>query len=338
MKNQIMYTYRLFIVVVSILTISTAWGTTYYVSPDGTDDANGTDWTTAFKTIQKGIDTAIEGDIVEVNEGTYYESIVFDGNNITLTSIDPCDWDVVEATIIDGNEALRAVRFSSGEDSNSVLTGFTIQNSLTHTGIFCHGLCSPTISKCIVKGNHTGIYAYAAAPVILNNEIADNLYNGILVLGAQPLTIKNNCIYGSNAGIRFSSGSSDTVIRNNTITSNITSGITVAAGSSPSISNCIIWDSNDDLYNCSAKYSCIEEGFDSNDPNFTGSISSDPYFIDANTNDFHIDPNSPCIDTGDPNGTYAGEFDIDLEIRVIDGDGDSNSIVDMGADEYDPNS
>jgi parallel beta-helix repeat protein len=45
-------------------------------------------------------------------------------------------------------------------------------------------------------------------------------------------------------------------------------------------------------------------------------------------NDYHIDVNSPCIDAGDPNGTYTGQVDIDFESRV-----DGND-VDMGGDEY----
>jgi len=54
--------------------------------------------------------------------------------------------------------------------------------------------------------------------------------------------------------------------------------------------------------------------------------------------DYHLDPNSLCIDAGDPNAAYTGEVDIDFADRVIDGDNDSNSVVDIGADEYDPNS
>jgi hypothetical protein len=48
--------------------------------------------------------------------------------------------------------------------------------------------------------------------------------------------------------------------------------------------------------------------------------------------DYHLLSGSPCIDAGDPNGTYTGELDIDFEDRVM---GDE---VDMGGDERDPNS
>jgi hypothetical protein len=51
-------------------------------------------------------------------------------------------------------------------------------------------------------------------------------------------------------------------------------------------------------------------------------------------NDLHLDPNSPCIDKGDPNADYNGETDIDGENRIIDGDSNGTAIVDIGADEY----
>ena len=59
-------------------------------------------------------------------------------------------------------------------------------------------------------------------------------------------------------------------------------------------------------------------------------------FADADESDYRRELNSPCVDAGNPNGSYSGEQDIDFGPRVADGDNDSNSIVDMGADEYDP--
>ncbi len=50
--------------------------------------------------------------------------------------------------------------------------------------------------------------------------------------------------------------------------------------------------------------------------------------------DYHLTTDSPCIDSGDPNGDYSGQKDIDGEPRVFDGDDDEVPIVDMGADEY----
>ncbi|MDH4241654.1 MAG: right-handed parallel beta-helix repeat-containing protein, partial [Phycisphaerae bacterium] len=50
--------------------------------------------------------------------------------------------------------------------------------------------------------------------------------------------------------------------------------------------------------------------------------------------DYHLRVESACIDTGDPNGDYKGQTDIDGEPRVFDGDYNEVPIVDMGADEY----
>jgi len=44
--------------------------------------------------------------------------------------------------------------------------------------------------------------------------------------------------------------------------------------------------------------------------------------------DYHLQPDSPCINRGDPNADYGGQTDIDGDDRVVHGR------VDIGADEY----
>jgi hypothetical protein len=163
--------------------------------------------------------------------------------------------------------------------------------------------------------------------LILSNKIYD--CNGYGVFGHKgDATIKNNWIYDSDKGIKLSAGASADIY-NNTIVNNISYGIEKGGGQGvATISNCIIWDCNDDLSGCSATFSCIEDG-DAG----TGNISSDPNFVDADANDYHIFSDSPCVDVGDANGDYDGEVDIDGEDRVLDGDRDGNDVVDMGADE-----
>jgi len=51
---------------------------------------------------------------------------------------------------------------------------------------------------------------------------------------------------------------------------------------------------------------------------------------------WHLTSGSPCIDVGDNGGDYTGQKDLDGDERVIDGDGDEKSVVDIGVDEYDP--
>jgi len=106
------------------------------------------------------------------------------------------------------------------------------------------------------------------------------------------------------------------------------------------VRSCILWsntpDQIDDRYNSTSlvTYACIEGGWPG--PN---NISDDPLFVDPNgpdgdpnaweDNDYHLSPNSPCIDAGDPNGDYTGQTDID-------GQGRTDGVVDMGSDEVWP--
>jgi len=53
-------------------------------------------------------------------------------------------------------------------------------------------------------------------------------------------------------------------------------------------------------------------------------------FVDPNAGDYHLLPASPCIDAGDPCHAYAGQTDIDGELRVFSGR------VDIGSDEACP--
>jgi len=63
-------------------------------------------------------------------------------------------------------------------------------------------------------------------------------------------------------------------------------------------------------------------------------LNIDPMLASRSYGNIHIQPGSPCRDTGDP--AYAdGTTDIDGQPRVQDGDGDLIAEVDIGADEFD---
>lgn len=110
-----------------------------------------------YGTIQAAIDAAVPGDAIVVAPGTYNENINFNAKNITLTSIDPDNPEVVAATIIQGDGATSVVTFSGSEDASCHLAGFTITGGHTnepqHGGGIRGSGTTAKISNCYITGN-----------------------------------------------------------------------------------------------------------------------------------------------------------------------------------------
>ena len=181
--------------------------------------------------------------MIFVAEGTYVESINFDGKDITVRSYDPDDPAVVAATIIDGGGEERVVTFTSGESRHAVLTGFTIQNGYAWSGggIYCNN-ASPTISNNIIRDNYSIAYepggggggisiSYGSRPLVTRNTIIFNeaRYAGgaIYCYDGSPTIreniIRNNTSQEGGGGIYCDEFSSP-IIENKFITENTTSG------------------------------------------------------------------------------------------------------------------
>ena len=86
-----------------------------------------------YVTIQGGIEAASNGDTVLVASGTYFENINYRGKAITVASLFIIDGDTnhINSTIIDGSlatnpDSASVVYFINGEDTTSILQGFTI--------------------------------------------------------------------------------------------------------------------------------------------------------------------------------------------------------------------
>ncbi|MFC1739142.1 NosD domain-containing protein [Planctomycetota bacterium] len=212
-----------FIIICLVVAIP-CFSATYIVDPNGSYD---------FTTIQEAINASWDGDTVIVRPATYNEGIFFNGRAITLTSEDPDDPCTVDTTIITAEHGDNTVNFDFDEDTDSILTGFTIINK----GIYCLD-SSPTISKNIIKNcePYGGIYGeHNAQPTIVNNIITNNTaYDGGGLYGCDG-TISNNTISGNTAtsnnyGV-YGGGlyDCDGTITNNTITGNTASGLNVDA-------------------------------------------------------------------------------------------------------------
>ncbi|MBW8040510.1 MAG: hypothetical protein FVQ85_10965 [Planctomycetes bacterium] len=220
-----------------------------YVDNDGPAD---------FNNIQAAINNSKNGDTIIVAEGRYLENINFNVRNITLMSTDPCNPDVVAATIIDGNQKRSVVTFHSGEDANCVLNGFTITNGNAEYGggIYCGRAPGPpgppppppppppgTLSE----QSSPEIFSETnlTAPVIKNCIISNNsagsgggMYNNWL--SSPTLT---NCTFSSNSanwGGGMSNSNSSPTLTNCTFSSNWadSGGGMENLDSSPTLTNC----------------------------------------------------------------------------------------------------
>ncbi|MBN2270935.1 MAG: hypothetical protein JXN61_09995 [Sedimentisphaerales bacterium] len=161
--------------------------TSWHVDAVGGDDLNnGLSHGTAFKTIQKGVDTAEDGNIVLVWPGVYVEQIFFYGKAITVKNADyPA---VIEAPWQD------AVSFIAGEGPGSVLSNFVIRQSMT--AIACNNESSPTLKNLTIIDNDFGIAAYEASdPDITNCILWNNEYGDLFGCEA-----RYSCVETASAG------------------------------------------------------------------------------------------------------------------------------------------
>ena len=192
----------------------------------------------AYASIQAAINDANDGEEIEVAPGTYYEAIDFKGKAVTLRSTDPNDPNVVAATVINGTGNHHVVQCVSGEDANTVLTGFTVTGgNATGAGETGYGGgmynkgSSPSITNCIFRGNKA---AYGG---------------GMLNSGSSPIitncTFSGNSASSNSAGMHNTSGSSPT-LTHCTFSGNTAGvyggGMTNAYNSSPVITDCIFAD------------------------------------------------------------------------------------------------
>jgi len=190
--------------------------------------------------IQDAIDASINGDIVLVSSGLYYENIDFKGKAITVKSKDGA-----KLTTIDGGAVGSVAVFTNSETNGSVLDGFTLTNGIgavspIHSNIwfggavFCESFSSPTIINNIIIKNTAslggGVHCSMSNPVIKNNTIKNNMSTyggGICCYESSSPTIENNSIsdnYGVYGGGVCCRMFSDPTIKNNCIFKNRTIG------------------------------------------------------------------------------------------------------------------
>jgi hypothetical protein len=239
---------------------SVAHGRTITVQADGTGD---------YPTIQDAIDDSNDGDIIEVQPGTYTgdgnRDIDFKGKAITVRSENG-----PEVTIIDCENSGRGFYFHNGEDENSIVDGFTITRGVGYNGggILCDNNSSPIVSNSIFHGNlgtnsGGGLAAFYASPTVKDCTFRENrggnvgggatcANSGALITGC--IFVGNYCTnFSADGGGMYIPGDPSPTIMNCLFVGNKTArdgggGGIRAYRSSPTIVNCTFAGNNSDYY------------------------------------------------------------------------------------------
>jgi parallel beta-helix repeat protein len=195
--------------------------------------------------ILDAVDEAENGDTLIVAPGIYNGNINLQGKEIKLFSMNPDDPSVVASTIIEGGLQIRGFIFNSGEDSNTVINGFTIVDSILlgegGAAIFIGDECSPTIAN-----------------VVIDNCILDNASGGAIRIGAKSkaklsnVTISNCLVNNSNGGGIYIGIESNPILTGCTVTGcwifrGVGGGIYCAPYSYPTFIDCTIANNYADI-------------------------------------------------------------------------------------------
>ena len=134
---------------VSIVLTAPAWGETYVVRPDGGGD---------YPTIQAAINAAVDGDVIELTDGTFTgagnRDVDYQGKALTILSQagNPaaCTIDCQGSKM----DPHRGFLFHSEEGPSSEAVAITIRGGYTDFGgaIYCSG-ASPSFRECVFRNN-----------------------------------------------------------------------------------------------------------------------------------------------------------------------------------------
>nr|MBN2277291.1 thrombospondin type 3 repeat-containing protein [candidate division Zixibacteria bacterium] len=243
---------------------------TWYVKADGGGDA---------PTIQAAIDSATHGDIILVAPGIYTgegnRNIDFKGKFLRVVSEEGPYRTLIDCQGSALSES-RAVHFHSGEDSNSILEGFTVKGGYLTSddgaGICCEDFSRPMIRNCLITGNRSYALSNGAAlfcdnssPHLENCTIVGNYAEngGIIYFEYEAAPGLQTCIIGDNDGQAVTAGVTDNFI---------------------SLECCDVYgNSGGDWVGAIADQAYVD-----------GNLSIDPLFCEPSLANYHIAFNSVC--------------------------------------------
>ena len=183
------------------------------------------------------------------------------------------------------------------------------------------GAAVSTLSSCVLSNNSANYGGGVCAGIVNNSLLSSNralVYGG----GAYSSTL-NNCVLKTNLAARSGGGAYNCGLTNCTVVGNNGAGVGVDGGA---VINSIVYDNpGGNIVNTKAVfYSCSYPyiGYIG-----TGGFTNAPLFVNEAGGDFHLQSNSPCINSGN-NAYVSVTNDFDGNPRIVGG------TVDIGAYEY----
>lgn len=214
-----------------------------------------------YRTIQKAVEAAMPGDVIDVSPGTYTENVVM---NKPLTISAPYGHSIIHAA----NSSFPCILITV---DNTTISGLTCQKGLH--GIELWRSCNNMIANNTVKnnGNNGIILNKSNNNRIINNEISNNdNYNGLALDSSNNNKIRNNSANDNHYdGIAFLA-SDENIIANNTVKNNGNCGISIGLSYSNRITDNVasnnangsgiaLADSNDNcIHNNIANYNHLQ--------------------------------------------------------------------------------
>lgn len=308
---------------------------------------DGASWSTAFVSVQGGVDAAVSGDEIWVatsapaSDGGEIIHLkggvsLYGGFAGTETARSQRDWTT------NGTELNGAELDETAPGEGAVLDGFTLTGKAVDPGVMLNG-GSVTVSNCYID-KHVDVYVAGTGTANVCNCTFTSRGYGIRLLNAAKANVYNCTIsgvrftwMGGGPGVSVEGGSA--TVTNCTI-SGMHDGVYVGQPGSATVINCIVavnttginnaslggavTVSHSDVYgNMSDNYAGMVDPTGSN-----GNLSRDPLIrrLDISLgNDYHLLVGSPCIDAGDDTAALPGETDLDGKPRII------GAHVDIGA-------